>query len=805
MSTTLSYKFKAIVSQDEINSYWLPMSNHYNECYNSFMRYIVDNICKLTFKDLTELISQNGVTGNDSTYIQTLSHELNSSLPLYRLFSKQPIPYNKTVEKEQYNKQISDKTVNNGMYEVFRILLKEKLKENVWCFNSSSIHREGCFKSLIGNLKSYFSNNKIKIKKQQISDSSTYEEKMDQLVYELIRDQSLNGGIEKWDEKIKLFKERGYSQKLIERFENLKRVYADNKDKITEYVDQLYIQQLQTKFNGSVRKSTTINIHSSHNKTELSPIEGEHNLLLKIYGSSGQKAIKLMGHRSVVNEDMSLNIDLSKRCTSLSFQFEQKPDSSYTMFVILQFDIENIAEQTVESTFDDPDFCDVKGCDINTKHAFMVTSMNDNGNIPGYVNILKEVLDNQDFRKGLGDLYTRRDSNGKTLVDGKGIVDSLISMSANVTFGIIESDLLHARSYKTDAMCQKHTEAKRLEELFTSILKKIGERYTNGAEKTYVYNVINLRNAISSYHILYNAFRYEKSKYEKEAFDSVENPYEVIGTIKGRDYYKGTKYINEHPFDNTEKGIQIQEKMCSVRNKIIGRRDAIIEYAYECMRKTGCGILSMENLDSSNFEKYQPGATTTSLLKKHKMLGMDYSKIEDCDAYTSHKNYYDVIQENGKVTDIQLTVEGNYEFDRALFSNRLIKAVNFASVKDAMLQQSTRRTMKIALVPAMYSSQMDAINHVMYTTVNKDGKTVFATKKMVRNGQERHLNGLNADVNSARNLEYIVKCERFRRLFLKPVTKIEYKSPVFKPGITSQVKFLSTIRKENLTEPIPSK
>lgn len=790
----LTYKLKAIQSNDDIDRVWFPIAETYNECYNKFSHFIADNIDTMTFGEIASLIDG----GSDSGYRRTVSHQANSGLSLYRLFSKQPIPMCFVEKKddtdgtkyyeEKPNKKLGTKTVYNIAYELYKKVVLCDCNPRIGIFTETEFHRFGVCHCLVDNLRSYFTNEKLRVAKRNINEDSTEEEKLLQVAYEITKDGSLSS--EKgWKEKTKYFRERGYNDKLVDRFETLSECFKRNQTTMDTYMEELALRQIRERFSGPNRTSRTIVFNSFKGKT-LS--KGKEPMTLEMSFSGDKGKLALMGHRKLMSPEGNLIFE-PKLCESISFQFEDGKDGRKEMYVLTQMVRNDIIPQTdgIEDEVE-LDNATVVGCDINTKHLLMVTSLKDNGHMDGYVNLFSRIIGNRKAADRLREIH------------GKQAFESLTQLAGYVTFGMIESDLLHSRSYDAENPTEEHAKLLEAEKSLTDAMRETMEEYQYGAERTYIGNCIALRNGISAYHRLCNAFDRERAKYDEETYHSIEDCDETLVTINGIPYTKGTDFVKKHPFVETEKGREIMDKRNAVVNRIRGVRDSIVQYAYNVLLRHGARLLCMEDLDSSQFEKYNPGATAISLLRKHKLAGKTTEEALACKAYAAHREYYKTVtDDNGKITDIIYSDTGMFRFDKALFSNRLIKAVGFASVKDELAKPAATRTLKTAQVPAMYSSQMDSVKHVLLVKRNEKGKETFARKNEVRKSQETHVNGLNADVNSALNLEHMAKDAKFRSLFLAKPDKREYATPAFIPKFKSQIQFLKTVRKENLCEQLP--
>lgn len=784
--TILSYKLKVIATQDEIKEY-LSIADRYNECYNEFSKFIVDNINTMTIGEIGEQLKELGIK-TDNAYMQTCLHEANKDLKMYRLFSNQKLPVNVTSNSVNEDSKLGANHLNNIFYPFFKKFFNIKNGETFSFFTGTAFYRNGCFAAIMGNLKSYFSNNKLSVKKCTITNDSDFDNKMLQVLYEIQKNSMLEKS-KGWDDEISYLKEKSnesaYSS-ILNRMLILRDFFNENKDLIPQKLDELYINQLSSRFSGSDRKSTTLTFNSIKNK---SIEKGEYGNNLKLNINEGVPfSLDLKGHRKLIKNGEFL-FDTNDVSDSLNFQFVKKSNGIYEMYIIIAINNQKLIDDNVSLENDeDVNNAIVVGCDVNIKHIIMTTSMKDNNNLKGYVNLWDKILSDKEMATLLKSIY-KTDS-----------FESLKELSKHVTFGLLESDLLHSRFFDDNRLSDMQRKIKLAEKRMTTILESLKNSCSDSKEKFYICSNIKLRNRLCSYYKIVSVYNRERSIYDNETYHSVFNCDDVSYVINNKSVTKGDEYLQSHPFFKTDKAKELLEKRRNILDKIKGTRDSIVEYAYNILYDNGVQLLSLEKLETSQFEKYCIGATTTSLLKKHKMLGMTIEQANSVAAYSSHKNYYQLIfDDSQKISDIIYTDLGNYEYDKALFYNSLIKSIGFASIKDNMAQLASTRKMKVAYAPAMYSSQMDSNKHIVYTKLDKTGNEVISSKKDVRITQECHINGMNADINSAKNLEYMVKNEKFRNLFTKRC-EYEYGKPLFLSNIKSNSKFLKTIRKENLTQ-----
>jgi hypothetical protein len=195
-----------------------------------------------------------------------------------------------------------------------------------------------------------------------------------------------------------------------------------------------------------------------------------------------------------------------------------------------------------------------------------------------------------------------------------------------------------------------------------------------------------------------------------------------------------------------------------------------VTYAFNIFKNNGYDTLALEYIDSSQFDK-KGMPTPTSLLKYHKFEGKTKDEVEDMMKSKKFSNaYYTFKFENDVVSNIEYSNDGIWRQKQLKFGNLIIKAIHFADIKDKFVQLCNNKKMNIVFCPSAFTSQMDSITHTLYyverITKKKNGKEekkyVLADKKMVRTRQETHINGLNADYNSACNLKHIALNDELR-------------------------------------------
>ena len=346
--------------------------------------------------------------------------------------------------------------------------------------------------------------------------------------------------------------------------------------------------------------------------------------------------------------------------------------------------------------------------------------------------------------------------------------DYFNEVSRYVTFCPTEAGALLSRYYK-DRREEFNKEDAELDLAITESIESLLKRHSDDTFIClYLHMVKKLRAMIKSAYVLQKAYHREQSTYDLAHPDEKDT------------------------FALTERGQELLRKMANAENDVIGCRDNVITYAYKLFENNGYTMISLENLTKSSFKSTSFLRTPSYLLNCAKYKGKIINEIREIMSINGGKpEYYDFItDDDNKIVDITFSEKGRRQNDYVYFHNFIIKKVHFASVKDKFLQLSNNGIPDICLVPPQYTSQMDSKTHMLY--VNDKGKIL--PKEKVRRTQEEHINGLNADFNAAKNIEYIISDELFRNtLLMKNKKEDGYSQPVLtaKKGNKSLVKTLA--------------
>ena len=366
----------------------------------------------------------------------------------------------------------------------------------------------------------------------------------------------------------------------------------------------------------------------------------------------------------------------------------------------------------------------VVGIDINVKHAMLSTSIIDNGNIKGYVNLYRELLSDESFLAVINN--TERE-----VFEG---------LSRYVMFGLIETPYLGSR------IIGLTPHEKAVEDKITSCLKCLSKRLScAGDEKraVYVQNVIKIRALI-------------KSVFERQLTKSREQ--KEYDNLMG--FTKDDERRKTDGFHTTDRGAALTSEIHDLSTKIVACRDNVVEYAYRVIAENGYDGIAMENLESSTFMKTKQNfPTCKSLLGYHAIKGktVECAKQNENVGQFVEKGYYVFTVVDGKIDDAVYSEKA----DKIIKCNRLydmvIKTIHFADMKDKFVEDSISHK--------VFTEDITVTKTDKKGRVRKSVKTVLVDKHKVRKTQETHINGLNADYNAACNLKYIAETVSWRNAF----------------------------------------
>ena len=721
--------------------------NEYKKYYNICSEWIKDNLTSITIGDIASFLKE--ATNKDTipTYINMGLSEEWKYKPIYHLFT------------DDYH----EKSANNLLYAYF----KEK---NLDCYNGNILNlsetyyrRNGYFKSVVGNYRTKIRTLNYKIKRKNVDENSTNEDIELQVMYEIAK-RKLN--IKKdWENYISYIENvENINIKNIDRYNLLYKHFCENESTINCKMELLSVEQLK-EFGGCVMKqhinSMTINIQDFKIENK----ENSLGFILNLPLNKKKYQIELWGNRQIKKG----NKDNYKTLVDFINTYGQN-----IIFTIKNNKIYVVFSYECELKEKEINFDKIVGIDVNFKHALFVASerdknpLQDNNQLKGYINLYKYLLEHNEFTS----LLTKEE------------LDIYKEIAKGVTFCPLEYNLLFTR------IENKGGKSNDKEQVLSKLLYSLQIKLKNEnkiQEYIYVSCVNKLRAKYVSYFILKEKYYEKQKEYDIEmgfTDDSTESKESM------------DKRRLEFPFRNTQIANGFLEKLSNVQQDINGCLKNIINYAYKVFEQNGFGVIALENLENSNFEKTQVLPTIKSLLEYHKLENQNINNINASDKVKEYieKEYYELTtNENNEIVDAKYTKKGIIKVKKANFFNLMMKSLHFASNKDEFILLSNNGKTQIALVPSEYTSQMDSIEHCLY--VDKNGKKV--DKKKVRQKQETHINGLNADFNAANNIKYIIENENLRKLFCGKLKVSGYNTPILDATKKGQFNILAELKKQN--------
>lgn len=718
INKTFSFKVKA--EKEEINSKWIPAIKEYTAYYNRISDWICDRLTNTTVGELIGIIGyKTDKKGNALAYIKDGSSEKYRNLPLYCMFKK----------------NFPATTADNIMYQVIEKLGVDKYNGNSLGLSGTYYRRIGYIANVIGNYRTKVRGMKASVKYRNFNPNDVTEDVLEnQTIFEINKNGfECKGDFEKHIEYLKNRELTDRLNKLILRMECLYNYYVGHEDAVKAKMENYAIESFKT-FGGCHRNS---NRSMSIQFTNNSPLEikkvGKTSFDLYMPINGEVACLQLMGNKQAVcvgeNGERCDLVDIvnshSKTITIKIINGEMYVDIPCVV------NFEKKDEDTIKSV----------GIDVNIKHEILATSVIDNGQLNGYFNIYKELINNKEFVDTFnGDIKA---------------FEAFKDNAAYVTFGLLEPDLLFTRFYERSGFEKddRHIKLRERERILTDILKRIGQEHSDVDVRNYVRFVNMLRSKYESYFVL-------KNKYceEMQEFDSTQNY--VDASTASKETMDKRRFDN--PFRNTEVANELLGKISNVLEDIKGCMANIITYAFKVLQKNGYNTIGLEYLDSSQFENMRT-LTPTSILKYHKMEGKSADAVESWIKENKiPSNRYDFIYEDNHLTDVLLNSNGIAYQKKNLFMNLVIKAISFADIKNKFVQLSNNTNVSILFAPAAFTSQMDSNRHVIYTVKNNKGKLALVDKKRVRPNQEKHINGLHSGYNAACNVKFICDNEFFR-------------------------------------------
>lgn len=687
---------------------------------------------------------------------------------------------------KMFMKGFDSNAVNNALKRVVEAIDIDKYHGNMGNFTATQYREKGYLRRLFANYKTKMANLKPTVKKAAVNESSTDEEIQTQVIFEMFNKRTWS---EPKDFKMYLdwqSNKETVNEKIISRMGFLYGYYKNHEKEVNEKIGRLCADKL-IEYGGIKisfdKMSMTIQDpkFKKNQKFALNKLDGcAYNLHLET--KTLNRDLKLFGNRQVIrrrNGELVELVDIiNHHGEPITFTIETKKNAKH-MYVVFSYEVDKPQKKT-------HDIINVVGVDVNTKHMLMQTSIKDNGKVTGFVNIYEALIANQQFTKYLT----------------KSELKIYQELSKYVSFCPIETDLLFSRfSFPTNPATRldllkkpvnKLGEVEKyvcLENMFTETIDTLIEKCKDTDVESW-----NYLNYVKQLRAKYKAWYVLKAKYRKlhSQFDKEHNS-------EGLDKRQSINLFNQ-----TEHGNELLIKMNAISQDIIGCRNNIINYAYNIFDHNGYDTVALEDLTTSQFEKTKSLISTTSLMGYHNLSGKPVGSEEYKKVITkNNEDYYNFEKdENGNIVNITLTEKGEMVWAKGDFKHQLIKVVNFASVKDKFIQLANKGKIQSVLVPAAYTSQIDSNTHCLYVknildSKTKKMKTVLVDGDKVRSCQEHHINGLNADINSALNIAYIVSTPEIRsKLCVNPKINWKKESSYNKPFLTASSKYPATIVKE---------
>lgn len=602
---------------------------------------------------------------------------------------------------------------------------------------SDSYYRLTYIRGVCANYKTKFDSFAPKVKRKKIKWDSTDDEKNEQCIYEMTHEK-ITKPHEMKDKLDYLKMKMDVKPKTLERLEILYAHFKDNESGVMEAYNRLTVESL-VKFDGCKRKNLYSGMNLQFNKYNITRKDGCSGYIVELPIGKNKLTFDIYGRKDTTTDSDDI-VDICKCHT--------------TNIVIKKVKGELYLDIPVKIKFkkDEPSTSKYVGIDVNTKHAMLVTSLLDDGSLKGYANLYKIVSKDKEFMS-LADTDTKM---------------AFESLSNVVTFAPIEYSMLYSHIIcSTDKM-------KLAESRFEKVLKDYA-RTADTEVRIYIQTLLRFRNSLKRY------------LYWKDIYTAEQMAYDLrMGFVDESTESKETmdKRRKESPFISDPKGAQLSAMLNEIEKKIAEQEGNLILYTYKVLLYNGYNIPVMEDLSASSFKRTRYFPTIDSLLKFHKLLGKKRNEINECKAYAEHKDKYKLIfDENDEVSGAEYTKEATVMNEKARARDIIIKAIHFADIKNTFAKYANNNDSAVIFVPSYYTSLMDSNIHKLYMVEDEKGKLKLPNKKTIRPIQEQHKNGLNCDINAARNILYIAENrEWFERLCMKN-NDYGYSEPMYKPRV----------------------
>lgn len=739
-----TFIFKTKCGKNDITSLWVPAMEEYCTYYNRVSKWICDNLTEMRIGDLAQYIDNHG-----SAYYSAVTDVTKKDLPLYKIFKK----------------GFSGLCADNALYCAIAKLNPEGYDGNMFGLSETYYRRQGYIANVFGNYRTKMNAGlKVGCAKWKKFDTNDVDDEilMEQVIVDVVKyDIDSKNEFKEYIEVLKCREENPKLLETIERLECLYGYYSQHEEDIKKKIEELVVEELKT-FGGCVRKSMT----SCTITVQDFVMERIGNTGYRINLTFNKKpyVLGLLGNRQVVRYVDGDRVELvdivNNHGNQITFNLKNGE-----LFVHLTSGVDFSKE---ESSMEN-----IVGVDVNIKHSMLASSIVDDGNVNGYINIYKELVNDDEFVSTFGDSES-----------GLNELELYRQMAESVNFGLMETDSLFERYVQQWKGSDSDSRLARRERVVGKVFDRIVKTNGDVHVVNYIHAVKMLRAKCKAYFVLKQKY-YEKQKEYDDAQGYTDESTASKETMDKRRF--------ENPFVETDVAKELLGKLACVEQDIIGCRDNIVTYAFNVFRRNGYDTISLEYLDSSQFKKIGMGAPTPkSLLKYHKLEGKTVEEVESIISEKGLKKNLYVFKfgDNGLLSDIEYSDEGLIRKKKADFGNIITKAIHFADIKDKFVQLTNNSDMGVVFCPSAFTSQMDSKTHRLYFVEGLDGngkkKYVLANKWSVRRQQERHINGLNADFNSACNCQHIaydpilrdamtIKVEAGKGMYNKPSYDIRKK------------------------------
>ena len=709
ITKTFSFKVKSHNMGDILEKSMTEFTDYYNKVSDFVCEHLNDRM-----EDFAQFIPEKK---RESSYYKSLLDPNWKNEPLWKIFTKKfSKPDNFIGEKIGNGSNCDNIIISSAL-----ALNPEGYDGNILGFSKSTIATFGYLISVVGNYKTKIRTVKPNVKSSRISIDSDEQELINNVIYEMVH----NDFEKPSDFKDEIEYQEGKEELKQNRIDKLKILYnyfKDNEDKVRDAYLSLSVDAIR-KNGGCKRKMENKSMTFTQMKYNIVKKEGCDGYILT-FGAHGKYTLDLWGREDVIRNGKEL-VDFSVHGNNMTIKM-RNGDIYIDITKNLEF---NKHESSLDKNV---------GIDVNTKHMLLQTSIEDNGDIDGYLNLYKCFLDDNELVSYLN----------------KEEYDNMEKLSHSVSLCPIEYDFMLSNLFNLEDRLKK------IEYRVGVVLKELAKSLTDNKQRIYVQSVFRIREHLKNYIWLKNKFS-ERQKVYDEMMGFTDESTKSRETMDKRRF--------ESPFMGTKEAQSLKSELDKKSQSIVGCRDNIVRYAYDIFSRNCYTGIGLENLKSSSFnKKSKPFPTVESLLKFHHWEGKTVEEIKDTDLYKKHHDKYNLTTDNeGLIISAEYSEKGKVIMRKAGARDIIIKAVHFAEVKDVFAQLSNNGNVSVCFVPPFYSSQMDSNTNKVYTTLNEKGKEVIVDKKRVRAMQETHINGLNADINAAKNICYMVDNVEWRNTFIK--------------------------------------